>query len=349
MPEIVTTPTIQDAQRPFSGKELASHWGPRTDMILRSSDLVDFHCHRTLLAFGSEAFRDMVDVATPQGEGCEFKDRKAVVPVSESARILHSLLLRLYPATSTDTFQLVHPADLDEIDALFAAADKYNMPQVQEFTMDVLLNSPLIPMDSLRFFLWGLTQDNSALMGKAAYYTLDNVPPQIPALIDPPSVYAECLALLPEFHAHRGGHIAYSVELMGQSLNDSMLGQPDFYPEYLTHDNRTGQDFVWWDWSNDGHADGCGTTWGIQDQSGTEVWPAPWFQKHISRVAQCFRAIPGGLTGREARNVAPADKAAIEACPACARRAEEDLAQFSFQLAAFVDENNMKATNLCWV
>ncbi|KAJ7358194.1 hypothetical protein DFH08DRAFT_953382 [Mycena albidolilacea] len=88
------------------------------DVILRSSDGVDFHVYRLVLSLASSVFRDMFAFPTPQSE-----PTIPTVQVSESALVLDAALRFWYPGaepTAVQTLDLLR-------DALEVLVLKYNM------------------------------------------------------------------------------------------------------------------------------------------------------------------------------------------------------------------------------
>jgi len=99
------------AQAPFDD--------PDCDIILRSSDGVDFHVFKLILSLASSVFKDMFTL--PQ---TELQSKVLSVPIilmAEGSTILKSLLLLCYP-TPNPTFDSV-----DHMKAVMEAARKYDM------------------------------------------------------------------------------------------------------------------------------------------------------------------------------------------------------------------------------
>ncbi|KAH9174311.1 hypothetical protein EDB89DRAFT_2228117 [Lactarius sanguifluus] len=92
------------------------------DVVLRSSDLVPFHVHKSILAMSSPFFTDLFSL--PQPPDGEVIEGLPVVQVSEDAELLHSLLTVLYPIPSAI------PESYEKTLALLAASQKYNMTTV---------------------------------------------------------------------------------------------------------------------------------------------------------------------------------------------------------------------------
>jgi hypothetical protein len=93
------------------------------DIILRSSDLVSFRVHKSILAISSPFFNEMFSLPQPPGHGIVI-DGLPVVYVSEDAELLHSLLTALYPIPSAI------PGSHEKNFALLAALQKYEMTTV---------------------------------------------------------------------------------------------------------------------------------------------------------------------------------------------------------------------------
>ena len=96
---------------------------PDPNLIIQSSDLVNFRVHKQVLAVASPFFRDLLSL--PQPFGSEFVDGLPVVKVPEDAELLSSLVSMLYPVPP------VVPDSYDQVLYLLAVCKKYDMDQVQ--------------------------------------------------------------------------------------------------------------------------------------------------------------------------------------------------------------------------
>ncbi|KAH9042214.1 hypothetical protein EDB85DRAFT_1918603 [Lactarius pseudohatsudake] len=92
---------------------------PNADIILRSSDLINFRTNKTILSMSSPFFNDMLSLPQPSNE--EVVDGLPVVCLSEDADTLNSLLMTLYPVP------FVVPNDYHKVLAILAASQKYDM------------------------------------------------------------------------------------------------------------------------------------------------------------------------------------------------------------------------------
>lgn len=98
---------------------------PDASLIIRSSDLVNFRVHKSVLAMASPIFGDLLSL--PQPSDSEFIDGLPVVQLSEDAELLNSLVSVLYPV------RRAIPDSYDKVLYLLAACQKYDMVQVQSY------------------------------------------------------------------------------------------------------------------------------------------------------------------------------------------------------------------------
>ncbi|KAI0061934.1 hypothetical protein BV25DRAFT_1769160, partial [Artomyces pyxidatus] len=96
------------------------------DIIVRSSDLVDFRFYKSILAMASTVFDDMLTFPQPpRMEGLQsddYKDGLPVVVLPEDANTLCQLLGLVYRVQG-----LVLPVSFDEAAPLLAVCQKYDM------------------------------------------------------------------------------------------------------------------------------------------------------------------------------------------------------------------------------
>jgi len=89
------------------------------DLIIRSSDQVDFHVHQCTLGMASVVFEDMFTVPGPSPQ--EQGQNKPVINLVEDSNTLHRLLTMLYPIEHST------PKTLEDALSLLAACQKYQM------------------------------------------------------------------------------------------------------------------------------------------------------------------------------------------------------------------------------
>ncbi|KAF8258127.1 hypothetical protein EI94DRAFT_1755556 [Lactarius quietus] len=96
---------------------------PDANIILRFSDQVNFRVHKSVLAMSSPFFKDLLSLPQPPDD--ELVDGLPVIAVSERAGLLNNLISLLYPISP------VIPGSYEEVFALLAACQKYEMEPVQ--------------------------------------------------------------------------------------------------------------------------------------------------------------------------------------------------------------------------
>ncbi|KAJ7785224.1 hypothetical protein DFH07DRAFT_948297 [Mycena maculata] len=334
---------VPNAAEPFSGApvDVDDRFEPLPDIILRSSDFIDFHCHKNILAHVSPFFSDMFGAVS--GNQDIQKDGKAVIPLVEPSTVLYGLLPRVYPAHTSRDFTLTDPLDLNDICAIHEAANKFQMVRAQALIEDMLLHSPLLDFHPHRFFAIGCIRNITPLIRKAALCTLrDTINPVIP--------------FIPEFELITGNRALELVNffqrcaLRAQSIagNTNSVHNEGRHHTVIKSHEASGQPFVWW--RADGHAAQCGPTdekvGGIRTQ---EILPPQWYRNHVRQVANAVRFVPNGATAHTAAvDVAPAERAAIAACPECAQYALRDLANFASQLKKVVEWSNEEIADTTW-
>jgi BTB/POZ domain len=137
------------------------------DIIIQSSDLVNFRVHKSILAFSSQFFRTMFSLPQPP---TEIANELPVLPMSEDAEIVRALLTVIYPIPSEI------PVAYDRVLSLLAASQKYDMPAVQSFIRtEIRLRVPATRTADEAFRAYAIASKNglSPETSKTAYLTLD--------------------------------------------------------------------------------------------------------------------------------------------------------------------------------
>ncbi len=98
---------------------------PDANIIVRSSDQVNFRVHKSVLAMSSSFFKYRLSL--PRAPDGELIDGLLVIQLSEDAGLLNSLVSLLYPISP------VIPGSYKKVFALLAACQKYNMAPIQSY------------------------------------------------------------------------------------------------------------------------------------------------------------------------------------------------------------------------
>jgi hypothetical protein len=137
------SPAITDADAPLNHS--------KADVILRSTDNVDFRVFKSILSLASPIFDDMF--ALPQAPGGdnsnEMKDGLPVVQLTEDKKTLEMLLLMCYPMAAVDPRD---PETLSETHLLLDAAIKYNVERVEKKVRGWLFAPRFLDTDPVRVF-----------------------------------------------------------------------------------------------------------------------------------------------------------------------------------------------------
>jgi len=142
---------------------------PDANLVIQSSDLVNFHIHKSVLAMASPVFRDLFSLRQPLGS--ESVDGLPVVKLTEDAELLNSLFSMLYPV------RLVIPNSYEKVLYLLAACQKYDMDQVQSIIRaEVDRGGPPSPVGTEAFRAYAIASGKRLIpeMEYAARLTLDH-------------------------------------------------------------------------------------------------------------------------------------------------------------------------------
>jgi hypothetical protein len=146
-----------DAQAPFDN--------PKADVILRSSDNVDFRVFRLLLSLASPIFNDMF--AMPQASekindnNQEMKDGLPIIQLAEDSQTLSKLLITCYPRYAGDAPEL---ETLEDLQAFLEVATKYEMDEAAgKYAREELVAPRFLEGEAVRVFSiahrWNLTKE----------------------------------------------------------------------------------------------------------------------------------------------------------------------------------------------
>ena len=150
----------------------------KADIVLRSSDNVDFRVFKLFLSLASPFFETLFDIPQPAEEDGdqEVKDGLAVVPVTEDSKTLDSLLRFCYPCTLADDPKLDVLQDAMEV---LEAARKYSLDVIEKKARQAIASPKILEAEPLRCFAIahrGRLREETLL---AAKYTLTQ--PLIPS------------------------------------------------------------------------------------------------------------------------------------------------------------------------
>jgi hypothetical protein len=155
------TINIKKADPPFDD--------PAADVILRSSDNVDFYVFKSLLEYSSSVFKDMFCVAQGNPEKRELKDGLQVILTDDSAETWKILLRFSYP------YHAVGLPTLDSLDAfsrVLGSSRKYGMTGAEKMIVENLIAPSFLKTEPMRVFALACHFGLEAEVRVAAKHTL---------------------------------------------------------------------------------------------------------------------------------------------------------------------------------
>jgi hypothetical protein len=157
-------PTSENSGPPFGPLCLDL---PDSNIIIRSSDQVNFRVHKSLLVLSSPFFKSLL---SPQPYVGEFMDGLPVVQLSEDVDLVNSLVSLLYPTTP------IIPSSYEKVFALLAVCQKYDMTSIQShIRAEIIRGTFPAPVGTEAFRAYAITSNLGLIpeMERAARLTLD--------------------------------------------------------------------------------------------------------------------------------------------------------------------------------
>ena len=146
-----TTPS--NSSHPFNHSD-------SSDVILRSSNGVDFYAHQYILSLASPFFRDLFSLKRHTPPEPNTTDTDSVIPVDENSDAIEGILRLCYPVHEPEM------SDLSNVVALLGVAHKYDM-----ITVKHRLRTPLksfIATSPLQIFAFACTYELEDIACEAA-------------------------------------------------------------------------------------------------------------------------------------------------------------------------------------
>ena len=182
----------------------------KADIILRSSDNINFRVFKLFLSLASPFFETLFNIPQPAEENGdqEVRDGLAVIPVTEDSKTLDALLRFCYPCTLVDDPKIEVLKDVMDV---LEAARKYSLDAIEKKTRQVIANPKILEAEPLRCFViahQGRLREETLL---AARYTL--MQPLIPSWFQEIElITATDLLTLLTYH-RRCGDAVYALRL----------------------------------------------------------------------------------------------------------------------------------------
>lgn len=321
------------------------------DLIVRSSDGVNFYLHRIILAKASPVFRDMFLLPAPpeptvdqavgtRGATPDYIDGMFVVRVTEDERTMNKLLHPIYPIHPTYTLLL------EDVARLLEASRKYQLDGATGRLKVTLMT--FVESQPLRVFVVAYLMEFEEEARTAARVSLRS---QVwPLSVLPAELRSVPAAPVWEYlrHHSRCTELALAVatdlswvltNIEHRSVTASAVGTP----------GRTNIDTSkLWVWFTCGHCDGGKSV--VQTRlrvSLRSFEPRAWWKEYMDQVVSKLKLRPVGSVVKEKEALESSLRKA-STCPICAPEAFTQLSEFSDILADRIDRATAQVSPSYW-
>lgn len=301
---------------------------PKADIILRSSDRVDFRVFKLFLALASPLFETMFELPQPAAVGTsnDTKDGLPVISMQENSKILDTFLRFCYPSTLAEDPSL---DNLIDIKAIIGVAKKYSLDLIERRVCQALANPKVLEAEPLRCFAIARNARLTHETITAARYTLRQ--PLIPTCLPEIDMItaSDLLALLTY-------HTKCSVAAA------SLLANLDWMTNYYSNpsgcnwllDTRRVLDM--WGKSSEPPICKCARS----DKAKFQLWksaPYSWWTTYMEETFELLRDTPSGdIVRSEVEKTI--QKVRVVGCTTCSAHVKEKMEEFSNLLALNVDK-----------
>ncbi|CAA7269232.1 unnamed protein product [Cyclocybe aegerita] len=285
---------IRDADSPF---------GPsaRADIILRSSDKVDFYALKAFLSYSSSFFDDMFSLPSPESSSDDqlSKGGLPVIEMQEKSRPIRFLLCLCYPNSHLYLDDIL---EIDDIVQTMFAAEKYAADATGTYLCKKLTQCPEMIQNPLRVFAIAFRFGWDDICRQAAKNTLSKAPDFWP--------FSNELVYVTGVEMYRLSQ--YRKKCAERLITSDKLRQ------LLFDDGR--KNYIWWGREN--HHWECGQTVSINAfvDANTHLvvqrFNAGWWEQYRDGLLHRLKACPRGTTALDDKLLNNAIQKS-KSCPAC--------------------------------
>jgi hypothetical protein len=291
---------------------------PEADVIIRSSNNIDFYVFKTLLSFSSSVFKDMFYVAQGKPEDDELKDGLQVIPTSDSAETWRILFRFLYPCGAAGQSTL---NSLDEFSRAIEASRKYGITRAEEMIIAELIAPRFSKANPMRIYALACQYGLEAEAREAAKQTLC-----IPILGRPYVVELENMAAS-HYHRLQEYHQCCGIVASEVAANTEWI-QPSSFVGFSSHDvcGKEGRKAT------------------LADGNIRRV--ATWWADYMMFAETALEDCPVGATVVASDLMCDVLRNANR-CPYCSCQAYDEMRAFGAMFAAEVDRVVAKVSRIC--
>ncbi|RDX42705.1 hypothetical protein OH76DRAFT_1410874 [Lentinus brumalis] len=297
------------------------------DIVIRSSDEVEFRLYKNIIAKASPVFQGMLTLPS----GADAPEEPQTVPLTEDADTLEALFRLCYPV------ERPRFTDFNRLRAVLEAARKYEMGFVSTSLKDSLLQ--FIETDPLRVYATGYILQFGDVARAAARRLLEI--PDFADPVPPPPEFTE----IPAMALHYVFEYRRKCAIAARSVLDNMDWMSDGDPGRRISIKKgnmtdTSGSWVWLSCPNKGYAikDVIYLRIPLDDSVGRRpFYAAPWWTKYIERIKGETGSRPFVKAVTDSITLEPFINEAMK-CTTCAPKAWKDLTDFSQLLAEKIQE-----------
>ncbi|OBZ70638.1 hypothetical protein A0H81_09193 [Grifola frondosa] len=337
--------TLSDTTQSAHPDFLHSFNDADADIIVRSSDDIEFRLYKVVLAKASPIFKALSASTQQTGDGDQsaaaFPEGLPVITVSEDGQIFENLMRLCYPVEQP------HFDRLDDAAGVMEAAKKYGMTPVLVRMKDSLMS--FIEREPLRIFALAYRWRLEDVARKAATqflgHSLRSLPPSMPAefhhLLIPSDTYYNLQAYhrrCMDFAVSHTVSLEWVLSVRGHKVKKAFRkgGKP-----WLD----VSSSWIWFSCkSRDCEVDRTGIAITMGECKGT-FRPKVWWMDYIRRARQELENRPVGRAVKGPAMLEPSLRKAGN-CLTCGPAAYQDLMEFSELLAARVDESSAQVNTI---
>ncbi|KII85953.1 hypothetical protein PLICRDRAFT_303163 [Plicaturopsis crispa FD-325 SS-3] len=299
----------------------------KADIILRSSDHVDFHVIQSFLSYSSDVFAAMFTL--PQPSNYNFSRDSVteytvpVVLLAEDSGTLTRLLRYAYPISAGDAPAL---DSIDDVISVMDAADKYGMEGALEKAQRSIVAPKLVEKEPLRVWAVAHRYKLEREVRIAARHTLSLPVLQRPFVPELEHIPAAAYYRLLRYHRKCG-------DAASALVNDCRWITTKYVPSGVR--NRIPRKFVWFADGPTSHGDGCSmiASWLCVSQDEV-VMATKWWDTYMQGIGAALKEKPCAAEVDQAATTRTAMKAATM-CKVCRLTVWEDMPAF---IALFKEE-----------
>lgn len=291
---------------------------PKADVIVRSSDDIDFYVSCYFLSYASPVFEGLFSIPSPPNpeDNDEIKDGLPILKLAEDSLILERILLLCYPMNIAN-LEDVFVSDVEDATSLLLAVEKYDMVDSGKRLRRLLLECPFLRADPMHAFAVGSRLKHAEVTKIAARYLSEAIFAH-PHHENPDYENFTYLQLIKGRNYHKKCAQAVSTAVKKMEIKGDVLFT--FTP-------------------SDNHKDVC-----QYENGGPRMW-FNWWATYFFRVKAAASQNPCGPAAMDpSHRVAVMNEISEAGCTACSAMVVRELPRFSAAFSECIEEEIAKVS-----